>query len=104
VSNFLLAVLFMISEILEYYFWIVIIAVIISWIPLSSYSPIARMISMILRNLTEPVFSYLRQKLGLNRYTTPLDFTPIIVIIAIRLIQNVIIRNLAELVSQLRYL
>jgi len=104
ISNFLLAILFMVSEILEYSFWIVIIAVIISWIPLSSYNPIARMISMILHNLTEPVFSFLRQKLGLNRYTTPLDFTPIIVIVAIRLIQNVVIRNLAAIVSQLRYL
>ena len=103
-ANFLLAILFTVAEILDLYFWIVIIAVIVSWIPLDPYHPLARMILMFLRRLTEPVFGYLRQKLNLHRYTAPLDVTPILVIIVIRLIQNVLIANAVALVGQLRYL
>ncbi len=103
-SNFLLAILSTVFRILDYYFWIVIIAVILSWIPLATYNPLARMILMFLGRLTEPVFGYVRQKLNLQRYTAPLDVSPILVIIAIRLIQNVLIRNLEALVNQLRYL
>lgn len=102
-ANFLLAILFTVSEILDLYFWIVIIAVIISWIPLDPYHPLARIVLSVTQHLTEPVFAFLRDRLNLHRYTAPLDITPILVIIGIRLIQSLLIGNLARVVNQLRF-
>jgi YggT family protein len=97
--NFLFAILYTLSSILNIYFWIVIIAVIVSWIPLDPYHPIARAILAFLRNATEPVFSFLRRTLHLHRYTSPLDFTPIIVILTIFLIQNFILSPLMRMLA-----
>jgi YggT family protein len=102
VANFLLAVLYTLYLVLNIYFWIVIIAVILSWIPLDPYHPIARAILLFLRTVTEPVFNFFRRTFRLHRYISPLDFTPMIVIFVIYLLQNVLIRYLIQSLMTLR--
>jgi YggT family protein len=99
IGNFFLAILYTISSVLNIYFWIVIIAVIVSWIPLDPYHPLARAILTFLRNVTEPVFGFFRRTFRLHRYTAPLDFTPMIVILLIFVIQNVVIHSLLQQVG-----
>ena len=94
IGNCLLAVLATLSAGLNVYFWIIIAAAIISWIPLDPYHPVTRPLLRFLHEATEPVLRFLRQTLQLHRYTASLDFTPMIAIFGIYLLQNVIIRSL----------
>lgn len=76
---------------LDIYLWIVIIAVVASWLVafgiINAYNPIARQILMALRALTEPVFRRLRK---LVPVMGGLDLSPMIVIIVIWALQYAI--------------
>ncbi|MDY0092143.1 MAG: YggT family protein [Candidatus Vecturithrix sp.] len=101
-SNFLQAFAQLLYTVLNIYLWIVIIAVILSWIPITTYNPTAQALIRFLHNATTPVFEYLRRKLRLHRYTAPLVFTPLIVIFAIYFLQNFIVQSLIDLARALR--
>ena len=77
---------------LDLYWWIVIIAVVVSWLVafgvLNTYHPTARMIVRALAALTEPVFRPIRRilpELG------GLDLSPIIVLVGIWFLQYVLV-------------
>lgn len=65
--------------ILDIYTWIIIAAAVISWVNLSPYHPVVRL----LRRLTEPVLAPIRQLLPPWK-TWGLDFSPMIVILLIQ--------------------
>jgi YggT family protein len=67
-------------------------AVIISWVDADPYNPIVRL----LRQLTEPVFWRVRKRLPSFLFRTGLDFTPMIVLILLILVQNVAVSLLFE--------
>ena len=71
-SNALQAVAVVISGLLSLYFWIVIIATVLTWVRPDPYNPIVR----VLRQLTEPVFYRVRKWLPFT-YTSGLDFSPV---------------------------
>jgi YggT family protein len=95
-SNFIKAIAMVLDTALSFYWWIVIIAVILSWIPLDPYNPTAQTIKSFFTKATEPVFSFVRRKLRLHMYTYPLDFTPVIVLLAISFLQVFLIRSLRQ--------
>ena len=101
-SNFLQALAQLLYTALNIYLWIVIAAVILSWIPISTYNPTLQAILQFLHKATAPVFNYLRRKLRLQQYTAPLDFTPLIVIFAIYFLQNFVVQTLIDLARALR--
>ena len=77
---------------LDLYWWIVIIAVVVSWLVafgvLNTYHPTARMIVRALAALTEPVFRPIRRilpELG------GLDLSPIIVLVGIWFLEYVLV-------------
>lgn len=73
--------------VLDFYQIIVIAAVIISWLrPRADHDIIIQLIRMV-RNLTEPVFYQVRKRLPLSWLRTGLDFTPMIVLLAIYIIK-----------------
>jgi YggT family protein len=74
------------------YTFIIAGAVIISWVDADPHNPIVRF----LRQLTEPVFWRVRRVLPSFFFRTGLDFTPMIVLILLILIQNVIVGLLFE--------
>ncbi|GBE04876.1 MAG TPA: YggT family protein [Nitrospirae bacterium] len=76
----------LIDALLNIYKWIVIIAALISWVNPDPYNPIVRF----LYSVTEPVLRPVRRFIG-NRLG-PIDISPLIVIIAIILIQSIIAR------------
>jgi len=65
--------------ILDVYTWIIIAAAVISWVNLSPYHPVVRL----LRRLTEPVLAPIRRLLPPWK-TWGLDFSPMIVILLIQ--------------------
>jgi YggT family protein len=95
-SNLLAApmspVLWLIYQILEIYFWIVIIAVVASWLVafgvINAYNPIARQILSALRALTEPVFRLVRKVIPIMG---GLDLSPLIVCLLIYFLQYAIV-------------
>jgi YggT family protein len=102
VSNFLQAFAQLLYTVLNIYLWIVIISVILSWIPLAPHHPMAQAVLRFLRNATEPVFDFVRRTFRLHRYTSPLDFSPLIVIFIIYFLQNFVVRSLMDIAIALR--
>ena len=69
----------LIMTLLNIYTWVIIAAALISWVNLSPYHPVVR----ILRQLTEPVLAPIRRLLPPWK-TWGLDFSPMIVIALIQ--------------------
>ncbi|MDX1387154.1 MAG: YggT family protein [bacterium] len=78
------------SMILTVYTWIIIGAVIISWVNPDPYNPIVRF----LRQVTEPVFMQVRRFLPRAMFRIGIDFTPLIVLILIVVIQQLVVGSL----------
>jgi YggT family protein len=66
---------------LNIYFWIVIIAALLTWIEPNPYNPIVRF----LYGVTEPLFAWVRDHLPV--FFGGIDFSPLVVIIAIEFLQ-----------------
>ncbi|HTY79448.1 MAG TPA: YggT family protein [Candidatus Bathyarchaeia archaeon] len=79
----------LIERILDLYTWVIIAAAVISWVNLSPYHPVVR----VLRGLTEPVLAPIRQILPPWK-TWGLDFSPMIVILLIQWVVPIILRAL----------
>jgi len=90
-GNLVLAVANILDILLSIYFWIVIIAALISWVNPDPYNPIVRF----LYSVTEPVFRPIRRLIGFR--LGPIDISPLIVILAIMFIQRFLIHSLIEL-------
>jgi YggT family protein len=79
----------LIGDLLEIYKWVIIAAALITWVSLDPRNPIVT----ILRQITEPVLAPARRLLPPWK-TGGLDFSPLIVIFAIQLVQWVLPRLL----------
>lgn len=90
-SNTLSAVASVLSALLNIYFWIVIIACLITWVRPDPNNPIVRT----LRALTEPVFYRVRKWMPFL-YINGLDLSPIVVLIAIQLLNSIVVKSLAQ--------
>ena len=90
-ANTLSAIALVLGSLLNIYFWIVVIAAVLTWVQPDPYNPIVRT----LRLLTEPVFYRVRKWLPFT-YTSGLDFSPVVVLLAIELINRIVIASLAQ--------
>ncbi|MBI2153689.1 MAG: YggT family protein [Candidatus Rokubacteria bacterium] len=70
------------------YTWVIIAAVLITWVNPDPYNPIVQF----LRRVTEPVLRPIRRVLA--RYQGGLDFSPLVAILIIQFIQRVILPSL----------
>lgn len=95
-ANTLSAVAMVLGSLLDIYMWIVIIAALITWVRPDPYNVIVRT----LRMLTEPVFYRVRKWLPFT-YTHGMDFSPIVVLIVIVLLNRIVVRSLAQYAAQL---
>lgn len=76
------AVYLVASAIINIYFFIVIIAALITWVNPDPYNPIVR----ILRGLTEPVFRFVRRVIPFV-VIQGLDLSPVVVLVGLQLVQ-----------------
>ena len=95
-SNILGALAAVLGTLLNLYFWVVIVASILTWVRLDPYNPVVRT----LQTLTEPVFYRVRRWLPFT-YTNGLDFSPIVVLLAIELLNRIVVRSLAQYAQSL---
>ena len=98
VANFLIAVAQVIHYVLEAYKWIIIARAVISWVNPDPYNPIVRF----LYSVTEPVLYRLRRVLPL--YAGGIDFSPILVLVAIIFLQQFLVQSLYDLARSLRFM
>ena len=94
-SNFLIAIARILDIGLSLYMYIVIARAIISWVNPDPYNPIVRF----LNSVTEPVLLRIRRKLPL--FFGGMDFSPIVVILAIIFIQSFVVQSLVQMASRL---
>ena len=71
-----------IISLLNVYMWVVIVAVLISWINPDPYNPIVQF----LRAVTEPALARVRRLVPNVLWSTGLDFTPLILIVLLQVV------------------
>ena len=96
ISNLLAAVAEVLHWVLNIFMWIVIARAILSWVNPDPYNPIVRFI----RNVTEPVLYQIRRRIPVN--FGGMDFSPIIIILAVIFLQRFVVASLIELARSLR--
>ena len=97
-ANLLQALAAVLNIILTMYMWIVIARAVISWVNPDPYNPIVRF----LYSATEPVLFRLRRALPV--FAMGIDFSPIIVFVAIIFLQQFLVQSLYEMANSLRYM
>jgi YggT family protein len=95
VSNFLIAIARLLDIGLSLYMYIIIARAIISWVNPDPYNPIVRF----LNSVTEPVLFRIRRRLPL--FFGGIDFSPIIVILAIIFIQSFVVQSLVQMAARM---
>ncbi|MCM0755857.1 YggT family protein [Desulfovibrio aminophilus] len=78
--------------VLTAYMWVVIISALLSWVNPDPYNPIVRF----LRNVTEPVFYWIRRRLPFV-VVGGFDLSPIVVILGIQLLDSILIRAFSRM-------
>lgn len=94
-SNFLRATAVVVNSVLTIYWWVIIASAVLSWVNPDPYNPIVRF----LRSATEPVFYRVRRVLPLA--FGGVDFTPIVVLLAITFLQYFLVNTLVEAAQSL---
>ena len=95
VANFVSAIAGVLDIVLDIYMYIVIISALISWVNPDPYNPIVRF----LYSVTEPVFSAVRRVLPIP--PMGIDFSPIIVLLAILFLRQFLIKTLQQVAMSL---
>lgn len=90
-NNFLSALASLIDFVLSAYMWIIIGRAIISWVNADPYNPIVRF----LYEVTEPLLSRIRRVIPL--FGGGIDFSPLILILAIIFLRNFLVPTLHHL-------
>lgn len=90
-NNLLAAIAKVLDVVLSIFMWIIIARAILSWVNPDPYNPIVRFI----HNITEPVLHQIRKRLPLN--FGGMDFSPILVLLAVIFLQQFVVQSLYEL-------
>lgn len=90
-TNLVIWIAQLLDSLLWLYFWIVIIATIMTWIEPNPYNPIVRAIY----SITEPVFDFVREHIPV--IFGGIDLSPLVVIIAIEFFQQYLIPTLTHI-------
>ncbi|MBN1547037.1 MAG: YggT family protein [Syntrophaceae bacterium] len=91
IGNLIAAIAKLLYFALNIYMWIIIIRALLSWVNPDPYNPIVQF----LYRVTEPVLSFVRRKLPIGSFG--IDFSPLIVILVIWLLQEFLVRTLMEI-------
>jgi YggT family protein len=94
-SNFLVAIAKVLDIVLSIFMWIVIARAVLSWVSPDPYNPIVRFI----HKVTEPVLYQIRKRIPVN--FGGIDFSPIIVFLAIIFLQRFVVHSLYGLAATL---
>jgi YggT family protein len=91
ISNLLLGLAKVLDIGLSVYMWIIIVRALLSWVNPDPYNQIVRL----LYSLTEPVLAPIRRRVPM--LAGGMDFSPLIVILAIVFLKSFLVRSMMEL-------
>jgi len=94
-SNFLIAIARILDIGLSLYMYITIARAILSWVNPDPYNPIVRF----LHAVTEPVLCRIRKMIPFS--SGAMDFSPIVVILAILFIQSFVVQSLVQMAGRI---
>lgn len=94
-GNLLQATATVLNIVLTLYMWIVIIRALLSWVNPDPYNPIVQF----LHSVTDPVLYKIREKIPMSGMG--IDFSPIIVLLAIVFLQEFLVKSLMEMAMTL---
>ena len=94
-SNFLVAIAKVMDIVLTIFMWIVIARAVLSWVSPDPYNPIVRFI----HSVTEPVLYQIRRRIPVS--FGGIDFSPILVFLAIIFLQRFVVNSLYEMAQTL---
>jgi YggT family protein len=97
-SRITLAIAVVLDYLLWIYWWIVLIAVLLTWVSPDPYNPIVRF----LRSVTEPVFYQVRRRMPFV-VVGGWDLSPIVVMLAIRVLQIIVVGSLNDFAIRLAH-
>jgi YggT family protein len=89
-GNIIVTIAKVLSMIISVYTYVILGAVIISWVRPDPYNPIVRF----LRQVTEPIFYQVRRLMPRALFRTGLDFTPLIVLILLVALDQLVVGTL----------
>jgi YggT family protein len=95
-ARLLLAVAHLLDSVLWIYQWVVIIAVLVSWVNPNPNNPIVQF----LNRVTQPLFSWVRRTVpGMTRlmFSTGLDLSPLVVLAIVYILRAVVPPTVADL-------
>ena len=95
-SNFLLATAQVLYMLLYFYWIIIIVRAIVSWVNADPYNPIVRF----LHNATEPLLYQIRRRLPV--FFGGIDFSPLVALAAIYFLQIFLVQSLRDLAFSIR--
>jgi len=95
--QFIAAIATVLNSLLSLYFWIVLIAALLSWVNPDPRNPIVRF----LYAATEPALYQIRRRLPFVRFSG-IDLSPLVLLLAIRFTQMVVVQSLYELAVRIR--
>jgi YggT family protein len=95
IGNFLVALAKILDIALSLYMWIIIARAVISWVNPDPFNPIVRF----LNSITDPVLYAVRRRIPL--FFGGIDFSPILVILAIIFVQSFVVQSLFQLAQRL---
>jgi YggT family protein len=96
-ANLLSSVAMVLSLVLNFYMWLIIGRVIISWVNADPHNPIVRF----LYNATEPVLYRVRR--AVPALVGGFDLSPLIVILAIYFLEGFLVASLYQVANTLRH-
>lgn len=93
IGNFLFGVAKVLNIALTVYMWIIIARAVLSWVNPDPFNPIVRIINQV----TEPVLSRVRRHVP--AVVGGIDFSPIIVLLAVVFLQAFLVQSLMQLAN-----
>ena len=90
-SNFMMALAGIVDFLLTAYMWVILGRAVISWVNADPYNPIVRF----LYEITEPVLGRIRRLLPVSM--GGIDFSPVILIIAIMFLQSFLVPTMRQM-------
>lgn len=97
VGNLFQAVAEILDKLLWLYYWVIIVAVFISWVSADPSNPVVN----VLRAMTQPLFEWVRRRLPFA-VVGMIDLSPLIVLMAIWFLRRFLIASLLDLAFRLR--
>ena len=95
-QNVTVAIATVLHHLLNMYWWIVVIAVLLTWVNPDPSNPIVRF----LRSVTEPVFYQIRRRIPFV-VVGGLDLSPIVVLLLVQVVDMVVVQSLFQLAMRL---